>query len=124
RLAAVLAILWGETRVVSPTTLRRAIALVRWLEPHARRVWQRALTGNDEPVLKLARRLVAGTLEIRGKRLAAFTERDITRSQVAGLGLVGEARRVLGVLVAHGWLVREGEKYRVNPRVKEVAGDF
>lgn len=124
RLAALLAVLWGEKKVVSATTLRRAIALVLWLEPHARRIWQRALSGNDEPVMKLARKLANGALEVRGKRLEVFTERDITRSQVAGLGLVGEARRVLGVLVAHGWLLREGEKYRVNPRVKEVAGEL
>uniref|UniRef100_A0A7C3HTI5 DUF3987 domain-containing protein n=1 Tax=Meiothermus ruber TaxID=277 RepID=A0A7C3HTI5_MEIRU len=120
RLAAVLAATWEEYGPVSVATLKRAIALVRWLEPHARRIWHRALSGNDEPVIKLARKLQSGVLEVAGKRLETFTERDITRNQVAGIALVGEARRVLASLVEAGWLIQDGKTYRVNPRVKEV----
>lgn len=120
RLAVVLSVLWGEYSLVSATTLKRAIALVVWLEPHARRIWHRALSGNDEPVLKLARKLKGGMLEVAGKRLEAFAERDITRNQVAGISLVGEARRVLATLVEAGWLFQEGKTYRINPRVTEV----
>ncbi|RIH81312.1 hypothetical protein Mlute_02836 [Meiothermus luteus] len=120
RLAAVLAAAWEEYGPVSATTLKRAIALVRWLEPHARRIWHRALSGNDEPIVKLARKLQSGMLEVAGKRLEVFTERDITRNQVGGIALVGEARRVLAALVEAGWLIQDGKTYRINPRVKEV----
>lgn len=120
RLAAVLAAAWGEYGPVSVATLKRAIALVMWLEPHARRIWHRALSGNDEPIVKLARKLQSGALEVAGKRLEVFTERDITRNQVAGVALVGEARRALAALVEAGWLIQDGKTYRINPRVKEV----
>ena len=120
RIAAVLAAAWEECGPVSVATLKRAIALVRWLEPHTRRIWHRALSGNDEPVIKLARKLQSGVLEVAGKQLEIFTEREITRNQVAGIALVGEARRVLTTLVEAGWLIQDGKTYRINPRVKEV----
>lgn len=121
RLAGLLHTVWERPGAeVEAVILKRAIALVLWLEPHARRVWHRALSGNDEPVLKLARKLQTGALEVRGKRLEVFSERDITRSQVAGIALVGEARRVLAVLLEAGWIFKDGQGYRVNPRVKEL----
>lgn len=113
RLAAVLAAAWGEYGPVSAATLRRAIALVLWLEPHARRIWHRALSGNDEPVIKLARKLQSGDLE-------RFTERELYRKQVAGLTTAAETRRVLSALTEAGWLVQDGKAFRVNPRVREV----
>lgn len=113
RLAAVLHLLWEESGDVSATTLRRAIALVLWLEPHARRIWHRALSGNDEPVLRLARKLRAGELE-------QFTERHLAHRNVAGIATIAEARRVVARLLEAGWIIREGEGYRANPRVGEV----
>ncbi len=113
RLAGLLSLLWGEDGLISATSLKRAIALVLWLEPHARRIWHRALFGNDEPVLKLARKLQAGELE-------RFTERHLAHRNVAGIATIAEARRVVARLLEAGWIVREGDGYRVNPRVREV----
>jgi len=113
RLAAVLAAAWEEYGPVSAATLKRAIALVMWLEPHARRIWHRALSGNDEPIVKLARKLQAGELE-------RFTERELYRKGVAGLTTAAETRRVLSALTEAGWLVQDGKAFRVNPRVREV----
>lgn len=113
RLAAVLHFLWEHSGEVSVITLKRAIALVLWLEPHAKRIWHRAISGNDEPVLKLARKLRAGELE-------QFTERYLAHRNVAGIATIGEARRVVARLLEAGWIIREGEGYRVNPRIKEV----
>ncbi|WP_018466599.1 YfjI family protein [Calidithermus timidus] len=114
RLAAVLSLLWDEhSGEISAATLRRAIALVLWLEPHARRVWHRALSGNDEPVLRLARKLRAG-------ELVTFTERHLSHRNVAGIATIAEARRVVARLLEAGWVIREWDGYRANPRVREV----
>ncbi len=114
RLTGALSLLWDEHGgEISATTLRRAIALVLWLEPHARRIWHRALSGNDEPVLKLARKLQAGELQ-------GFTERHLAHRNVAGISTIGEARRVVARLLEAGWVIREGDGYRANPRVREV----
>jgi hypothetical protein len=113
RLAAVLSVLWGEYTTISAQTLKRAIALVLWLEPHARRIWHRAISGNDEPVLKLARKLQRGELE-------RFTLRDLYRNSIAGISTAIEARRVVEALVEVGWVVRKDRVYVVNPRVREV----
>lgn len=117
RLAGLLHTTWeipGDE--VGVETLKRAVALVLWLEPHARRIWERALNGNDEPVLKLARRLQDGSL-------GAFTPRDLCRRGIAGIATTSEARRVVEVLAEAGWVVadpKDRNRYRVNPRVREV----
>ena len=113
RFAAVLSALWGEYTTISETTMRRAIALVLWLEPHVKLVWYRAIHGNDEPVLKLARKLQAG-------ELTSFTERQLARNNVCGIATVAEARRVVAQLLEAKWIAKDGERYLVNPRVREV----
>ncbi|RIH90873.1 hypothetical protein Mterra_00097 [Calidithermus terrae] len=117
RLALVLGLLRGEYERLSVTTLKRAIALVLWLEPHARRVWARALTGDTGPVLKLARKLQAGEPE-------GFTLRELYRRGVAGIATAAEARRVVEALAEAGWVLpdpQDRHRYRVNPRVREVS---
>ncbi len=117
RLAGLLhTILEAPGDAVGVETLKRAVTLVLWLEPHARRIWERALNGNDEPVLKLARKLQGGGLE-------TFTLRDLYRRGVAGIVTAAEARRVVEALAEAGWVVpdpQDRNRYRVNPRVREV----
>ncbi len=116
RLTAVLAAAWGEYGPVSADTLKRAIALVLWLEPPARRIWHRALSGNDEPVIKLARRLQSG-------ELTRFTTRDVYRRKIAGIVTASEARRVISALAEARWVLpapRERDAWVVNPRVSEA----
>jgi hypothetical protein len=115
RFAAVLHMLWEQPESVSEVTLRRAIALVQWLEPHNQVIWKRALHGNQEPVLKLARKL-------QTEELAELTVRTVSHKQMAGIATAEEARRVLGVLAEAGWVIPNGKVFVVNPRVKEVFG--
>ncbi|MCL6527348.1 MAG: DUF3987 domain-containing protein [Thermaceae bacterium] len=114
RLAGVLALLWDEGLLVSEKTLTRAIALVQWLEPHARRVWGHALGGDPGPAVKLARKLKAGKLQ-------QFTPRDIYKNQVAGISTAAGANRALDRLEELGWIVREPGKartYLTNPKIR------
>ena len=119
RLAAVLSALWEEYNAISELTLRRAITLTMWLEPHARRIWHRAISGNDEPVLRLARKLQAGELR-------QFSLRDLYRHGVAGIATAEQARRVVEALAEAGWVARDSKnpnRWLVNPRCQEVSGE-
>ena len=119
RLALVLGLLHGEYGRLSATSLRRAIAVVLWAEPHAKRVWARALHGDTTPMAKLAQKLRAGEFE-------GFTLRDLYRKGVAGIATAQEARRVVEALAEAGWVARDPHtphRWVVNPRCKGVSGD-
>ena len=110
RLAGILAALWGEAPI-SATTLERAIAFVLWAEPHAARVWRRAVQGADpHRLLRLAEKL-------RKAEVGSFTPRDLYRNGIAGISSPREAREAVETLLEAGWIIPEGRGYRVNPRV-------
>lgn len=116
RLAGVLSALWDGYTAISEATLRRATDLILWLEPHAKRIWHRAIAGSDEPVLKLARKLRAG-------ELTSFTTRDLYRRGLAGIATAEQARRVVEVLAEAGWVVRDPQnphRWVVNPRCRRM----
>jgi len=115
RLALVLGLLHGQERRLDAITLTRAIALVKWLEPHARRVWTRALNGDTGPAIKLAGKLQRGELD-------RFTERQLAHNNVAGISTAAEAKQAVEILVEANWIIREGNAYRVNPRVRRGGG--
>ena len=111
RLAGILAALWGEAPI-SATTLERAIAFVLWAEPHAARVWRRAVQGTDpQRLMRLGEKLKRG-------ELTTFTLRELYSREVAGIATRAEAERLVRELVEAGWVLPEGKGFRVNPRLR------
>jgi hypothetical protein len=100
--------------------LRRALAWERYLETHARRIYNMALDVRQDAVQALAVKLKTGELE------SGFTERDVYRNGWANLAeseIVGTACRELEQA---GWLRRMPHeraggrptvRYEINPAV-------
>lgn len=123
-LALIIHLAENGTGPISLSAFQKALAWMRYLRGHARRVYASVNKGHIEAASQLARKLVGGKLA------DGFTARDITRKGWTGLTEAEEVKEALDLLADLKWLRATEERtqgrptvrFWLNPRVKE-AGD-
>ena len=111
---------------VSKEALLSAIAWGRFLESHARRVFDGAVNSALMAAEALAQKIQDRRVE------SEFALRDVYRNNWRGLTTKADAEGAVEVLLDHDWLVEDRitdtggapkTRYRVNPRVHEMVGE-
>ena len=110
---------------VGLSALRRAIAISRYLESHAARVYSSEVGAADVSARLLGRRILDGEVD------AEFTCRDVYRKSWSGLNTKDAAQGSIDVLVEHGWLRpvkgqsgnRRFQSYKVNPALRDASAE-
>jgi putative DNA primase/helicase len=109
---------------VSAAATTRAVAWTRYLEPHARRVYEPVVSPGRQAAASLAKKIDGGQIQ------GPFSMRDIRRKGWAGLTEGEDILAGLGQLEGLHWIRREPVRnpaggrptaqYRVNPAVQTV----
>lgn len=123
-LALIAHLVSGGAGPVPVAEIARAIAWGRYLEGHARRLYQSVTHQQTEAARRLASKLIKGELT------TPFALRDVYRPQWSGLAERGIAQSAVDVLEDHDWIVQEVQPtpgrhktlYHLNPRVDEAKG--
>lgn len=100
----------NDDRRVDTHALLRALAWGEYLRSHAERLYAAAVVPETAGAESLLGKIRAGKLTgSNGKRLEAFTPRQVAVKGWAGLSTPADVHKAARVLVEHDWLARETE---------------
>ena len=113
----------GRTGAVSQTATVRAIALSKYLETHALRIYALGIEAETSAAKAILSHIKRGDLKDE------FSAREVYRPRWVHLSDIDQAKAGLALLVDYGWLTEEARDtggrfktvYRVHPSLKTAS---